>query len=109
MAGWAGTGKGTMIETMKTNYHTHCSYCDGIAEPETVVLAALEQGFDILGFSSHQPLSGEEWTMAAGEVSTYVKEVRGLAEKVQGEDPDPLRYGAGLYRLRTGLAGAEVE
>ncbi len=70
-----------MIETMKTNYHTHCTYCDGIAEPEAVVKAALEQGFDILGFSSHQPLSGEEWTMAAGDVPAYVKEIRGLAEK----------------------------
>lgn len=66
---------------MKTNYHTHCTYCDGIADAETVVLAALEQNFDILGFSSHQPLGGEEWTMAAEDVAAYAKEIRGLADK----------------------------
>ena len=66
---------------MKTNYHTHTTYCDGIADAETVVRAALEQNFDILGFSSHQPLNGEEWTMAAKDVPAYAREIRSLAEK----------------------------
>ena len=70
-----------MIKDMKANYHTHCTYCDGKAEAETVVLAAIEQGFNVLGFSSHQPLDGEEWTMLARAVPDYVKEIRALAEK----------------------------
>ena len=29
---------------MKTNYHTHTTWCDGKDSPETVVLAAIEKG-----------------------------------------------------------------
>jgi histidinol-phosphatase (PHP family) len=70
---------------MKTNYHTHCSYCDGAGDPETVVLAALGQGFDILGFSSHQPLDGEDWTMGFDQVSDYQCEIQRLAKKYKDE------------------------
>ena len=66
---------------MKTNYHTHCSLCDGIADPETVVLTAIEKGFDILGFSSHSPIDGEEWTLSPQGVEEYVSRIKALKEK----------------------------
>ncbi len=68
-------------EPMKTNYHTHCNFCDGIADPETVVKTAIDKGFDVLGFSSHSPLEGEAWPLKAGEVELYVKTIRDLAVK----------------------------
>jgi histidinol-phosphatase (PHP family) len=42
---------------MKTNYHTHCDFCDGIADPETVVKTAIEKGIDVLGFREDQRAS----------------------------------------------------
>ncbi|MBF9018437.1 MULTISPECIES: histidinol-phosphatase [unclassified Oceanispirochaeta] len=70
---------------MKTNYHTHCNFCDGIADPETVVKIALEKGFDVLGFSSHSPLEGEEWPLAHDEVHTYIQTIRGLQKKYEDQ------------------------
>ena len=41
-------------EMIKTNYHTHSTFCDGKNTPEEMVLKAIEDNFDILGFSSHR-------------------------------------------------------
>ena len=38
---------------MLTNYHTHTTYCDGNNTPEEVVKAAIDMGFDAIGFSGH--------------------------------------------------------
>lgn len=38
---------------MLSNLHTHSSFCDGKNTPEEIVLSALENGFDSVGFSSH--------------------------------------------------------
>lgn len=70
---------------MKTNYHSHCNFCDGIADPETIVKAALEKGFDILGFSSHSPLEGEDWPLAHNEVHVYLETIRGLQKKYEDQ------------------------
>ncbi len=66
---------------MKTNYHGHCRFCDGRGEPEEIVLAALDKGFDILGFSSHSPMEGEDWTLREEDVLAYGAAIRDLAEK----------------------------
>jgi len=67
---------------MKTNYHTHCSFCDGDSAPEDMVRAALDKGFDILGFSSHAPLAGEEdWTLSEEDVPEYIRQITDLKEQ----------------------------
>ena len=38
------------------NLHTHCKYCDGADSTEEMVLAAIEKGFDSIGFSCHSPM-----------------------------------------------------
>ena len=38
---------------MLTNYHTHTTFCDGKSTAEEIVLAALDSGFDAIGFSGH--------------------------------------------------------
>lgn len=38
-----------------TNYHSHCDFCDGHAPMEAFVQAAIAQGFESYGFSSHAP------------------------------------------------------
>lgn len=67
---------------LKTNYHTHTTYCDGKNTAEEMILEAIERKFDILGFSSHSmyPFSGS-WHIPAKEFEAYTKEIRNLAEK----------------------------
>ena len=45
---------------MKTNYHTHTTWCDGKDTPEAVVVAAIEKGFYAIGFSSHAMLPEDD-------------------------------------------------
>ncbi len=41
---------------MKTNFHTHTTFCDGRDTPEDMVRTALAKGFGALGFSSHSEM-----------------------------------------------------
>jgi histidinol-phosphatase (PHP family) len=67
------------------NYHTHCSFCDGSSEPEAYIEAALELGFDALGFSSHAPLPfTNRWSLNPGRTDEYVSTIRGLQKKYKG-------------------------
>ena len=36
---------------IKTNYHTHTTYCDGVNTAEEMIQTAIEKHFSILGFS----------------------------------------------------------
>ena len=62
---------------MKANYHTHTTFCDGRDTPEAMVLAAIEKGFDELGFSSHSEMLEDP--------AAYVAEIRRLAAKYEGK------------------------
>ena len=44
---------------MLTNHHTHSLYSDGSSQPEEYIIAAIEKGFDLLGFTEHSPLPFE--------------------------------------------------
>lgn len=67
---------------MKTNYHTHSTWCDGKDSPEDMVRAALDKGFSALGFTSHALLPhADPWTLQPRTVAPYVDEIRALAEK----------------------------
>lgn len=71
-----------MIEMNLTNYHSHCSFCDGHAPLEEFVRVAIYKGFTAYGVSSHAPLPfSTRWTMKKEEVSDYLAEVRRLKEK----------------------------
>lgn len=64
-----------------TNYHTHCTFCDGKNTAEEMVKAAIEKHFNTLGFSSHSMYPfGELWHIAPKEHESYVKEIRRLKE-----------------------------
>jgi histidinol-phosphatase (PHP family) len=58
---------------LKTNFHTHCTFCDGAAPPEKMVEAAIERGFATLGFSSHSDM--------VKDFAAYKAEIRRLAAK----------------------------
>ncbi len=64
---------------MKTNYHTHTTFCDGNDTPEAMLQAALQKGFDVFGFSGHSmyPFAAE-WHIAPRNFDTYKEEIRRL-------------------------------
>lgn len=68
---------------MKTNYHTHSTWCDGAQGVEEMILGAIEKGFEVLGFSSHAMLPGDpyDWTLTTDTIAGYAEEVRALAKK----------------------------
>ena len=67
---------------MRTNYHTHTRWCDGKSTAEEVVLAAIEKGFGVLGFSSHVAFpEHEDWQLDPVCATDYAAEIRLLARR----------------------------
>lgn len=68
-----------------TNYHSHCSFCDGKAPLEDFVKSAIAAGFTSYGVSSHAPLPFEtRWTLPEEKVGEYLEEIVRLKEKYAG-------------------------
>lgn len=69
-----------------TNYHSHCSFCDGRAPFEEFVKEAITQGFYSYGVSSHAPLPfPTQWTMEWEQMETYLDEFKNLRSKYADE------------------------
>ena len=66
----------------RTNYHSHCVFCDGRASMEDFVKFALSAGLKKYGFSSHAPLPFHTpWNMDLENMPYYKAEFRRLEEK----------------------------
>ncbi|MBQ7399482.1 MAG: histidinol-phosphatase [Clostridia bacterium] len=64
------------------NLHTHTSYCDGADTPEEIVLAAIDKGFESIGFSGHSYMSCSRMFLEKGDKTEEYKEnVKSLKEK----------------------------
>ena len=84
---------------MKANYHTHTARC-GHAEgtDEQYIAAAIERGFDVLGFSDHVP-----WPYESGFVHPHVRmSIEQLDEYVATLRKLKKQY-AGKIQLLTGF------
>ena len=69
-----------------TNYHSHCSFCDGRAPFEEFVKEAISQGFYSYGVSSHAPLPfPTRWTMEWEQMEAYLDEFKNLRSKYADE------------------------
>lgn len=65
-----------------SNYHGHCTFCDGRSAPEDFLKFAISNGFRAYGFSSHSPLPFETfWNMSAVDLPEYLNEINRLKEK----------------------------
>jgi histidinol-phosphatase (PHP family) len=72
--------------TMRANYHTHSTFCDGSCSPEKMVIAAIDEGYDILGFSSHAPLPWPTaWSLKYERLFEYRDTIRELARRYSGK------------------------
>ncbi len=66
---------------MKTNYHTHTTWCDGKDAPENMIQSALEKNFTVLGFSAHSMGSfSSEWHIKPQCHKEYIENIRTLAD-----------------------------
>ncbi len=69
-----------------TNYHSHCSFCDGHADPEVFVLEAIRQNFSSYGFSSHAPLPfSTHWSLKMDDLNNYVETILALKKKYESQ------------------------
>lgn len=86
----ATTTTTTTAANLRTNYHTHSNYCDGIGEIADYLAAAVAAGLDSYGVSSHAPVpivGGDDWMMPLGKLPQYVAEVRRLRGEYAGRLP----------------------
>ena len=72
-----------IILKTKQNLHIHTTYADGKDTPEEIVLAAIEKGFDSIGFSEHTytEFSDYPYQMTVEDMYRYKSEVLMLREK----------------------------
>lgn len=72
---------------MRANYHTHTWRCNhAVGSEEDYVIRAIEQGFDVLGFSDHTPQFFPEGyvskiRMETGELPNYCRVIRELRDR----------------------------
>ena len=65
-----------------TNYHSHCTYCDGRGTIEEFIQSAIEQGYTSYGLTSHAPLPFKtKWNMDIEDLEAYLQECKELKEK----------------------------
>ncbi|MEA5040127.1 MAG: histidinol-phosphatase HisJ family protein [Clostridiaceae bacterium] len=71
---------------MKANFHTHTVFCDGTDTPEQLVLAALDRGFDALGFSGHgETPFDHSYCMNSISARRYRSEIAALRTRYAGQ------------------------
>jgi histidinol phosphate phosphatase HisJ family len=65
-----------------SNFHSHCTFCDGRSHPEDFVKFAISNKFRAYGFSSHSPLPFETfWNMVKSDMPEYIAEINRLKIK----------------------------
>ncbi len=71
---------------LKTNYHTHTTFCDGKNTAEEMVNAAIKANFDILGFSSHSMYPfGSTWHLSPSNHDEYCDKINWLKETYRSQ------------------------
>jgi len=69
-----------------SNFHSHCTFCDGRNHPEVFIKFAISRHFRAYGFSSHSPLPFETfWNMSATDMDEYINEINRLKERYSGQ------------------------
>lgn len=72
----------TFNSQLLSNFHSHCTFCDGRSAPEDFLRFAVSKGFRAYGFSSHSPLPFETfWNMSEVDMPEYLTEIDRLKKK----------------------------
>jgi len=67
------------------NLHTHTVYCDGADTPEEMVIAAIEKGFDSIGFSGHSYMDYSDYIDGGDKTPDYKREILRLRKKYENK------------------------
>ncbi|MDR2774056.1 MAG: histidinol-phosphatase [Tannerella sp.] len=68
-----------------SNFHSHCTFCDGRSHPEDFIRFAIANKFRAYGYSSHSPLPFETfWNMSKDDLPEYIEEINRLKHKYAG-------------------------
>jgi histidinol-phosphatase (PHP family) len=74
----------------RSNLHTHTCFSDGSDIPEKYCEEAICQGFEILGFSDHGPVSFENtFAIKNGKLEEYINSILQLKEKYSDRKLSP--------------------
>lgn len=93
---------------IRSNCHTHTRYCDGKNTAEEMVIAAIDKGFESLGFSGHSPMFFEnDWAMTEENLGEYTREIRSLKEKYA--DQIEILCGIELDSCHTGIRAEDFD
>ncbi len=67
---------------IKTNFHTHTNYCDGMDTPEDLINEAVKKGFIAIGFSGHSySYMDKSFAMSEENAAHYRREINDLKTK----------------------------
>ncbi len=70
----------------KTNFHSHCVFCDGRAPMEVFVQHAIAKGLDAYGVSSHAPVPFvTRWAMDQEDLQDYLQEYARLKKRYEDQ------------------------
>ncbi|MGL4647734.1 MAG: PHP domain-containing protein [Mycoplasmoidaceae bacterium] len=70
----------------KNNYHTHTRYCDhSTNDVEQIILLAIKEGYQTLGFSEHCPLRGQKRIPDEKDLLKLIAEVNTFKEKYKDQ------------------------
>ena len=71
---------------IRSNFHTHTTFADGMSSAEDMVRSAIDKGFCRLGFAEHYYCpAADVFGMEKSSVSLYVQEILHLKEKYRGK------------------------
>ena len=67
---------------LKTNYHTHCDFCDGKGAAIDYLNQAKQRGLKVLGYSSHSPLPFEnDFAVANEALDDYITTINDIKKQ----------------------------
>ena len=70
----------------RKDLHVHTAFSDGKNTPEEMVLAAIDAGLDVIGFSDHSHTAFDEsWCMSVEGTADYCTEIARLKAKYCGQ------------------------
>lgn len=67
---------------IRSNFHTHTTYCDGKHTPEEMVISAINNNMHAIGFSTHSYTSIDlSYCIRKEKIAAYQQEINALKEK----------------------------
>ena len=70
---------------IKSDLHSHTSFCDGNHSPEEMVLSAIQKDVQTIGFSGHSYVDFDDCCMSEENTGLYIREICRLKKKYAGQ------------------------